>query len=260
MDQSLFFVVSAGIGLIIGSFLNVVVARTRSQQTWGGRSHCVHCKALIRWFDNIPLVSFIWLRGACRSCRRPISVQYPLVETATAAVFVTVAAVRLAEGVFPDVWLVLVRDWFVSAVLIVIFIYDFRWYEIPDRFSVPGIVGALAVNVALGVSWQSLAVGIAVGAGFFLLQYAISRGRWIGGGDIRLGALMGATLGWPLVAVALFVAYVGGSVIALGMVAVRKKSWQAAVPFGTFLAPAILVALLWGNELLAWYVHAVLSM
>lgn len=261
VENELILLLSGVMGLVIGSFLNVAIIRTHEKEEWGGRSRCVHCKALIRWFDNIPLLSFVALRGKCRSCRRRINIQYPLVEATMAVVMVMSAAVRLAQGGTDDMlWLVLARDWLVGAALVAIFVYDARWYEIPDRFSLPGIAVALLANLALGVSWRSLALGIAVGGGFFLLQYVVSRGRWIGGGDIRLGALMGAALAWPLVAVALFLAYVVGALISVVLIAVRKKTWQATVPFGTFLAPATLVTLLWGEMLLDWYIHTILSL
>lgn len=254
MDQSLFIIVSALTGLLIGSFLNVVILRTRSGKGLGGRSHCPGCGALIRWFDNVPLASFAWLRGKCRACRKRISFQYPLVEAATAFLFALSVWVRLSGGEMDrEVLLMIGRDWFVAAVLVAVFVYDMRWYEIPDRFSIPGIVTAAAFSLALGAAWRSLALAAAVGGGFFLVQYAVSRGRWIGGGDIRLGVLMGAVLGWPQVVAALFLAYVGGAIIALGLVAAGRKSWGEAVPFGTFLVPATAVTLFWGNELIHWY-------
>lgn len=256
MDQSPFLILSAILGLLIGSFLNVVILRTRAGKGLGGRSQCPGCKAMIRWFDNIPVLSFLWLRGKCRRCRKPISIQYPLVEATSALLFMAVAAVRLGDGsgTTTELALTVARDWCLSAILLVIFVYDVRWYEIPDRFSLSGIAIALAFNLILGFPWQGLAIGVAVGAGFFFIQYVVSRGRWIGSGDIRLGALMGALLGWPLVIVALFIAYIGGSIIALALLAARRAQWQTALPFGAFLAPATWIALLWGHDLWQWYV------
>ncbi len=142
-----------------------------------------------------------------------------------------------------------------SAFLLVIFVYDLRYQLILDRVSIPALVVAIAGSAVLGRSLQSIGLGLVVGAGFFLLQYVLSKGRWIGGGDIRLGGVLGAGLGWPLVVVCLVLAYLSGAVVAAALIAIKKKSWSSLVPFGTFLSAAGVVTFVWGNDLLIWYLH-----
>lgn len=251
-------------GAIFGSFLNCLSWRLYHQEGLGGRSRCPKCRRQIVWYDNIPLVSFLVLRGRCRHCRQGISRQYWLVELVTALLFLAAFFVNngpMLVGQFFNGWqlwlgdwLLLCRDWLVISFLVIIFITDYRWYVILDEVSLPAIVLILAVNLGLGFSWLSLLSAAVVGASFFALQYVISRGAWIGGGDIRLGALMGVILGWPNIVVALLLAYFSGALIGLGLIALRKKQMKSPVPFGVFLAPATLVALWWGTMIWQWYV------
>lgn len=238
-------------GLCIGSFINCFVWRLHQGETMLNRSYCPRCRRQIAWYDNIPLVSFVCLRGRCRHCRQPISWQYPLVEFITAVLFVLVFIVLVHNFQFSIIELL--RNWFFISVLTVIFIYDWRWYLIEDIITLPAIAIALVINFYLGASALNLLVAAVVGGGFFFFQYVISHGRWIGGGDIRLGVFMGIALGWPIVLVALILAYFSGSVISLGLLAFGKKKWSSPVPFGTFLSAAAIIALLWGDKIFAWY-------
>ncbi|PIT90318.1 MAG: prepilin peptidase, partial [Candidatus Komeilibacteria bacterium CG10_big_fil_rev_8_21_14_0_10_41_13] len=137
--------------------------------------------------------------------------------------------------------------------LIIIFIYDLKYYLILDKVSLPAFTIALILNVLLGYNVGNLLLASVIIGGFFGLQFIISQGKWIGGGDIRLGLVMGAMLGWPLALVALFLAYILGAVFGLILIISRRKDWQSQLPFGTFLTAATLIALLWGHEILSWY-------
>lgn len=258
------FFLTALFGLAVGSFLNVVAVRLPAGQSLRGRSRCPHCRGMIRWYENIPVLSFVWLGGRCASCRRPISWQYPAVELATAVLYLLVALKYSAVGGFvidaPSVIhnsLFILRDWFFIATLIIIFVIDLRHYLILDVVTVPAAVVALGVNLALGQAWAELVLGGILGAGFFALQYVLSRGRWIGDGDIRLGLLLGVMLGWPSVAVALFVAYGTGAIAGVTLLATGKKQLGAQLPFGTFLSLGGAVALLYGEALIKWYLELV---
>lgn len=240
-------VFAALFGLAIGSFLNVVVFRTHADVPLTGRSKCLICEQPIGWFDLIPVVSFLTLRGRCRRCKGAISWQYPLVEAVT-----TLLVVLIAWQTWPDVSLLL-RDVILTIFLIIIFVYDLKYGYILDRFTVPGMILAVVMNFALGiVSVESMLLGALVVGGFFALQFIASKGKWIGGGDIRLGVMMGLMLGlWPGV-LALFLGYVFGAIVAVGLL-LRGRTLKSAVPFGTFLTVGTVVAMLWGQKIIDWY-------
>ena len=252
-------------GLCLGSFLNCFIYRLRKKQSILGRSYCPDCKTKIAWYDNIPLLSFILLKGKCRHCRKKISWQYPLVELVTAVLFLIIwQKYKIDVDSFTRYSLLvtryskLIRDWLFVCILIVIFIYDLRWQLILDKITLPAMVIAFGLNIWLGISWQNLLLAGIIGGGFFLTQYLISRGRWIGGGDIRLGVLMGLMLGWPQIIVALMLAYISGAIVGIGLILGKKKQWSSHIPFGTFLSAATIVAMLWGEEILSWYPKLIL--
>lgn len=248
------------IGLIVGSFLNVVILRTHSkEQMVKSRSHCWDCKNALGPRDLVPLFSFLFQGGKCRYCRKKISWQYPMVEFATGFLFVLVAyniiGVQGPSFLFYNsfTWLHFLRDLIFVSYLIIIFVYDLKWYLILDRFTVPAIFIAIILNLWLGMAWQSLLFGVLIGFGFFALQYLVSKGKWIGGGDLRLGALMGAMLGLSGVVVALFLSYVIGAVFSLFLIGLSKKGFKSQIPFGTFLALGTILSLLWGEQIVFWY-------
>ena len=245
-------------GAFIGSFLNVVIFRLHRQESFiKGTSKCLFCGHRLMPLDLMPILSYFYLRGHCRYCRQPFSKQYPLVEFFTALIFVLVYL-----HVFPDPnnslfsaknILYLMDYWALAAALIVVFVYDFKYYLILDTVIWPATVLAITVNLFLGYNPLHLLYGAIIGGGFFALQFAISRGRWIGGGDIRLGMLMGVILGWPYILAALFIAYVLGSLISVILILYRKKAWHDKIPFGTFLALSTLITMLYGPALITWY-------
>ncbi len=247
------YIIVGALGLIIGSYLNSWVWRVHERQ-WrlGGRSKCVHCSRPLTWWENVPLVSYLILRGQCRTCHGPIPVDYFLVELFTPLTLCFITYHHLAADTL-NPWLYF-RDIFFSIVLISVFVYDYKYMEIRSGVVYGGTLVALAINyAALHLSPYSLLLGLAIGAGIFLLQYLVSKGRWIGGGDVRLGLMMGALLGSPTILFALFVAYVTGTIVAVPLLITKKKGMNSEVPFGTFLAVGAMAALVWGQGVVEWY-------
>ena len=234
-------------GLVIGSFLNVVIARVPEHKSvWRPRSACPGCGAAIAWHDNIPLLSFFVLKGRCRQCRMAIPRRYPFVEAATGAAF-ALAYVRLGQT--PDF---VVAAAFL-AMLIAITAIDFAHQIIPDVITLPGIVAGVAANLATGrVAWPESLIGIAVGGGIFFVIILASRGG-MGGGDMKLGAMFGAFLGWKLGLLAVLLGVLTGGVMALCLLLLGKKGRKEAIPFGPFLALGGAITFLWGDKLLMWY-------
>ncbi len=235
------------LGLIIGSFLNAVLWRLRVRRSIAqGRSVCPKCKHVLGPGELIPLFSFAILGGRCRHCHKPISWWYPIVELATASLYLIS---WLKWGLQPELML----DLAIWPFLIVIFIYDWRWSLILDRISLPGAALAFLANLLLGRSLIDLLVGAILGGAFFALQYFLSRGRWVGGGDMRLGLLIGAFLGWPGVLLCLGLAYAVGAIVGLALIVTRRKTWQSVIPFGTFLTAAAVVIRLFGYLVMPYF-------
>ena len=250
-------------GLLIGSFLNVVIARLpEGQSVWGPRSACPGCRSPIAWYDNVPLVSFAVLRGRCRRCAMAIPWRYPIIEAATALAFVLALAVLGPTPTFAVGALLL-------AMLIAITAIDLRHQIIPDAITLPGIpLGVIAslcterpgVGIAwLGIpagSWPGVVadslLGILAGGGIFLV-IILASGGGMGAGDMKLGAMLGAFLGWKLGLLALLLAVLSGGLVAIVLLILGRRGRKEAIPFGPFLALGGAVAFLWGEPLLAWY-------
>ncbi len=244
-----------GFGTIIGSFLNAVLWRLRTGEGFVyGRSYCPCCRHPLAARDLVPVLSYLFLRGKCRYCRKGIHPSYLAVELVMGSLFVAFAAPLLSSGAIGGMALArLLLQWYFAAILVLIFVYDLRYMLIPRSVTMWASAIAFIGGSLLGANPVALAVGFLVGGGVFWLQYVVSKGKWIGGGDIQLGALMGLMLGWPKILVALFLAYVSGAVVGSLLLAAKKTSWQSQVPFGTFLSAATLIALLWGDRMLVWY-------
>lgn len=247
IDWWLFTVLAGALGAAVGSFLNVVILRTRSgESSTRGRSKCPHCGHELAWFELIPLASFIWLRGRCRHCRRGIAWQYPLVECFTVIAFIAVA------WTLPLSWSMLL-GWVVVSCLILVAVYDFRWALLPDGFTLSLALAGLASAVVSGLPLLDIFLGGLAGAGFFGLQYVLSRKRWVGSGDILLGAALGLLLGWRMLGLALFLAYFVGALVASVLLLMRRQHTSASIPFGPYLALGGLLAWLWGPAMMTWY-------
>jgi leader peptidase (prepilin peptidase)/N-methyltransferase len=235
------------LGLVVGSFLNVVIARVpEGRSVWRPRSACPACGALIAWYDNVPVLSFLALRGRCRSCGVAIPWRYPIIELLTGAAF---ALAYFARGLGVDFAVASA----LLATLIAITAIDLRHQIIPDVITLPGIAAGFVASLATGrVSWLDSLIGIAVGGGIFLVIILVSGGG-MGGGDMKLGAMLGAFLGWKLGLLALLMAVLAGGAVAIGLLALGRKGRKEAIPFGPFLALGGAASLLWGHEILDWY-------
>jgi len=252
-----FLTLSFIFGLIIGSFINCLIYRLHKKKSLWNRSFCPKCKHKISWYDNIPVFSFLFLKAKCRHCKKGISWQYPVVEFVTALLFALAFYVHANNfnffSIFDSSIIILIRDWFIISVMIVVFLYDLKYYLILDIITLPSIVIVLILNLVIGVEWQNLLISGIIGLSFFLIQFVVSRGKWIGGGDLRLGLLMGVALGWPLVLLAIMLSYISGSFVGVYLLVRNKKKWGSKLPLGVFLSVGTVVVVLWGQKILAWY-------
>jgi prepilin signal peptidase PulO-like enzyme (type II secretory pathway) len=217
------------LGLIVGSFLNVVISTLGGERkNVLGRSECDHCERTLKWYELIPLFSFLWARGLSLCCKKKISWQYPLVELATGLLFVF-----WASSVFDFVFL---------SVLLVILVYDWKKMLVPDVIVLPAILLAAVLNFS---NWP--AFGIA--AGFFALLVVVSRERWMGWGDVEIAALMGFLLGFPDILLALLLAFVIGAIYGIILICLKGKKLKSEIPFGPFLVIGTLILMHGGLSL-----------
>jgi len=251
MDTLVPFAVFA-FGAILGSFLNVCIVRLpESRSIVHPPSHCPACRAPIAWYDNVPLLSYVVLGGRCRSCRRRISPVYPAVEILTGGLALALWA-RLGPTAAFAGYLAF------AAALVTITFIDLDHRIIPDVISLPGIGAGLAVSfVSPLVTPFDALLGVLAGGGSLLAiayGYQALRGQeGMGGGDVKLLAMIGAFLGWQSIFVTLMVASVAGSVIGVALMLYRRADTKLAIPFGPFLACGALVYLFFGDRILAFY-------
>lgn len=247
------FIAYAGIlGASVGSFMNVCVSRLpHGESIVRPRSRCPGCGASIAWYDNVPILSWVLLRGRCRQCRERISVQYPAVELATAAIWVGMA---LLHG---PTWLALQGSIFFS-VLLGISITDARHYLIPDALSLGGLGAGLALALLPGPpSLLTSLIGAALGFGVLLAVGLL--GEWVfkkpamGGGDIKMMAMVGAFLGPAGAMLTIFLGALAGTIVFAPLSVKTKKE----VPFGVFLGLGAAIAFLFGDALVEWYSNTV---
>ncbi len=239
-------------GAVIGSFLSVCIYRLPREESvaWPG-SHCPSCRQAIAFYDNIPVVSYLILQGRCRVCRAPISIQYPLVEAANAIGYVVVF------GMFGFTAVACVYAALVSA-LIVVTGTDLSHTIIPDAVTLPGIVVGLlcaALILPIGIVDSVLGVLVAGGILWFLAwisPYVFGK-EGMGGGDIKLMAMVGAFIGWQPALLAIMIGSLLGSMVGGGLIAVRVMRREQYIPFGPFLAVGSILALLFHQPLFEWY-------
>ena len=241
-------------GAIVGSFLNVCIHRLPKEEsiiTPG--SHCPHCRKPIAFYDNIPLVSYFLLRGRCRHCRNPISLQYPIVEGITA-----LSSLLLFIKYGPSLPYLLYFA-FVSA-LIVITGIDLYHQIIPDVISLPGIgVGLLGALLFLPITFLNSLWGMLLGGGsLFLvgtLYHWLFKREGMGGGDVKLLAMIGAFLGWKAVLLTIILGSLVGSVTGIMIILLKGKDFKYAIPFGPFLSLGAVISLFFQNEIISWYLQ-----
>lgn len=247
---------AAGLGLILGSFTNAAAYRLRYRKPglFFGRSKCVKCGHTLHARDLIPLLSYTLLRGKCRHCDKSIGSHYFWTELLFALTFVVVA---FFTG-FTEIGLLLWNLLF-AGIFLFLASYDLQFGEIPDELSLPAaLLALLGIALPFTPSLSTSLIGFFIGGGFFAGLVLISNGKWMGGGDIRMGLLLGALLGWQGFLIALFFASVVGSVVGLTQVIRKKRKLRSPLPFGPFLALGGIIALLFTNQVWEWYVGSFL--
>lgn len=266
--MSLFLAIAAfALGAIVGSFLNVVIHRyPRGQSIVMPPSHCPHCSANIRPYDNVPILSWLWLRGRCRACREPIAARYPLVELANALLYLAVFQRTGAT------WGFLVIAALVSMLLALIYI-DLEFQILPDVIDLPGIaiglgigaanMGALYPDLLLSATLFESVTGAIAGGGILLaigLAYKLIRKvEGMGLGDVKMMAMLGAIFGWEPLVPLLVLASVGGALTGIVVAAKSEEGFRVALPFGVFLGLAALVALFFGHTLWELWLRLLLA-
>lgn len=275
-------------GLCIGSFLNCVIYRLEQKKTLKGRSICPVCKSKLLWRDLIPVFSFLFLGRKCRYCRKSISWQYPIVELTTGILFLIIFNLStqpfivelslnnyLQTSISVINFLNLAFLFYITAALVAIFFYDLNYYIIPDKILFPAIIIAflyrlfenliienwiLNSNFKFQISNFSAVsdylFAAVIASGFFLAIFFVSRGRWMGFGDVKLAVLMGLLLGFPNILAALFLAFLFGAVTGTALMIFKGKNLRSEVPFAPFLIAGTFIALFWGSEVINWYLSA----
>jgi leader peptidase (prepilin peptidase)/N-methyltransferase len=241
-------------GLMVGSFLNVCIHRLPKEESIvKPGSHCPKCKTPIRFYDNIPLISYLLLGGKCRYCSASISLQYPLVEGITA-----LGSLLLFIKFGPS--LNYLFYFLFIAALIVITVIDLYHQIIPDVVSLPGIVIGLLGSLVISqvTFWTSLIGIIAGGGSLFLVATAyqwLFKREGMGGGDVKLLAMIGAFLGWKAVILTILLSSFIGSIVGIAVILIKGKDFKYAIPFGPFLALGAVISLFWGEQLIHWYLY-----
>jgi leader peptidase (prepilin peptidase)/N-methyltransferase len=239
-------------GAMVGSFLNVCIIRLPKEESivFPG-SHCPHCNTPIKFYDNIPLISYLFLLGRCRNCKRSISVQYPLVEGITA---ISSLLLFLRFGVS---WGYLFYFSFVAG-LIVVTVIDLYHQIIPDVISIPGIgVGLLGALVLPYITFLNSVLGVLLGGGSLFIigtvyQWLCKR-EGMGGGDVKLLAMIGAFLGWDAVILTILLGSLVGSIAGITLMILKGRDFKYAIPFGPFLSLGAVIALFYKSDILSWY-------
>lgn len=250
--QGVLYAIAIVLGASVGSFVAAAAERFgRGESALHGRSKCRGCGKALAWHELIPIVSYLVQRGRCRSCRAKIGWETIAVEVAF--VFFFLAAARAPMLEHGGAWelrqlSMMSAAWLAIAVLGALFLIDLKYGVVPDAVTLPAIAAFIPLSTFVShIPWQAVALGGAIGAGFFFLQWAVSRGRWVGSGDIRLGALSGVLLGWKGLLAALLVAYVSGAVVSLFLLATKRVTMKSKVPFGPFLAGATILMLVFSH-------------
>ena len=251
MTESWLIALSGLLGLAVGSFLNVCIYRLPLDQSLAfPASHCTSCNRKLSWFENIPVLAWLVLRGRCRTCYTPISGVYPAVELFTGVMFAW-AAWQYGPG-----WLLASRLLF-GCMLIVLFFIDLRHRILPNPITVGGTIVGFLLSFVAPPGWLSSLIGLVIG-GLIPLALAeaylrLRKVEGLGMGDVKMLALIGAFLGWQLVLLTLALASILGSLVGVAMIVTRRGDMKYALPFGTFLAIAAMFAAAAGEPVVRWY-------
>jgi len=238
-------------GLIIASFMNVCIYRIpRHLSPARPRSSCTTCGHMLAWYENIPIGSYLVLRGRCRGCGAPISLMYPVIEAITGLMFL---GAYLLYGLSP---LLLARLLF-GCTMIVLFVIDLQHKILPNVITLPGIVAGLLLSEVAGPGWKDSLLGIVAGGGMLWaiaeIYYRVRKEEGLGMGDVEMLAMIGAFLGWKLMLLTLVLASFSGTIVGIGVLIAKKESLKYALPFGTFLAVGAIAAAAVGDRFVAWY-------
>lgn len=255
------------LGASIGSFLSVVIYRVKNKKPGAlfGRSMCPYCKKTLKWKYLIPILSFLMLGGKCGYCGKKISKHYFVLEILLAGLFITgfLSFNFFDIKTFEINWTILENFIFfavISTLLTAIFFYDLLYREIPDRFSIPAIVVGLLWTLSFNThSRSSVLIALGIIIVFFGGQIALSKGRWLGGGDLRVGAIMAVLLGAQQLTLALIIAYFIGALYSLPLIITGKANGKTAIPFGPFLIIATFLSMFFGEELVRFYLTTILG-
>lgn len=232
-------------GIVIGSFLNVCIFRIPKQESIVKvNSHCMSCGYRLKWYDLIPLFSYLFLGGKCRKCGSKISVQYPIVEALNGGLYLIAYAVC---GWSIETLLYC----FLFSALLALSVIDFRTYEIPLGFNLFILALGLVRVITDYANWLDYGIGLLSVSGFLYVIYLITKGRGIGGGDIKLMAVCGLLLGWKRILMAFLLGCIIGSVVHIARMKITKADHVLAM--GPYLSVGVMIAALWGEQLLQWY-------
>lgn len=239
------------LGLGFGSFSSVIIHRlhTHEKGIFCGRSKCPKCQHTLNAIDLIPLFGYLINRFKCKYCKEPISVTYPILELVMGSAFLMTSVLTgLDKPYLLGFYLLL------TFIFVLLSFYDIFFQEIPDQISLPTIlITGLGVFFGHLNDPVNMFIGFAVPVSFFSTMFLASKGRWLGGGDIRIGAIMGLLLGWPNIIVGLFLGYLSGSLYSLIGLATGKLGRRSPIPFGPFLFFGAYIALFFGKNILDWY-------
>jgi len=240
------------LGLIVGSFSNVCIYRIpKNESIIFPASHCPKCHSNISPVDNIPLLSYILLKGRCRNCKSKISIQYPIVELLTGLIYLIISLIY-GLSIQTLIYIIL------SSALIIIAFIDLNEEIVPDVISLPGIVIGFIISFFVTyISFINSALGILAGGGIILIiglaGSVIFKKEAMGGGDVKLAAMIGAFLGWKYIIVSLFLGFFLGAVTGIILILSKIKSREDLVPFGPFIVLGSFVTILWGEKIISWY-------
>jgi len=247
-------VVLSLLGLIVGSFSNVCIYRIpRNESIIYPASHCPKCCSNILPKDNIPILSYILLKGRCRNCKSKISIQYPVVEFLSGFIYLIV---YLIYGLSIQTLIYII----LSSALIIIAFIDLNEQIIPDVISLPGIVIGFILSFFVPyISFVNSALGVVVGGGIILIiglgGSMIYKKEAMGGGDVKLAAMIGAFLGWRYIIISLFLGFFLGALIGIILIVTKIKKREDVIPFGPFIILGSFITLLWGKQIISWYLR-----
>ena len=238
-------------GLILGSFLSVIISRLDQKSgLWMGRSECPNCLTKLRWYDLFPILSFMFLKGKCRYCDNHISWLYPIMELSVAGSFLLYYIFNgQSVGAENLYWL------FIIFVLLILFFFDYVHFILPDKLILTAFLATVLYNFAFNKNFSAsgLFMGLAL-AGFFSIIFIVSKGEWMGLGDVKLAFLIGFIFGYPIAILSIITATWLGALLGLGMMAVGRASLKTELPFGTFISGAAIIFIIF-NEVINRYVQ-----